>query len=268
MTLEAQVSANYGSGQTLERILGLVATDGGDPDHLTVESLQPFDSMHLGGWRATALLLDALAIQPGETVLDIGCGIGGASRMAAGRGAQVDGIDLTPEFVPVASELTRRTGTAGASFREGSALSLPFPDRSFDAAMMLHVGMNIADKGTLFAEIARVLRPGGRFGIYDVMRVGQGDLAFPMPWAGTKAISFVETPDAYAEGAAVAGFRESARQARVPEALAFLDKLEALGPGRGMPPDRLANIRDAVRDGTLAPVQMIFTLGVKDDSNG
>ncbi|MCZ0961710.1 class I SAM-dependent methyltransferase [Paracoccus benzoatiresistens] len=268
MTLETRVSANYASGQTLERILGLVAANGGDPGHLTVEALQPFDSMHLGGWRATELLLDALAVRPGETVLDIGCGIGAASRTAARRGAQVEGIDLTPEFVTVAVELTRRTGTTGASFREGSALSLPFPDRSFDAAIMLHVGMNIPDKGALFAEVARVLRPGGRFGVYDVMRVGSGDLAYPMPWAGTEAISFVETPDTYAERAAAAGFRETARQARAPEALTFLDDLIAAGPGRGMPPDRAANIRAAVRDGTLAPVQMIFTLGVKDDGNG
>lgn len=268
MTLETQVSANYGSGRTLGRILGLVADAGGDPDHPATRHLQRFDSMHLGGWRATESLLDALAIRPGEAVLDIGCGVGAASRAMARRGAQVDGIDLTPELVAVATELTRRTGMPDVRFRVASALDLPFTDNSFDAAVMLHVGMNVADKAALFAQAARVLRPGGRFGVYDVMRTGPGDLAFPMPWAGTQAISFVDTPDRYAEHAAAAGFDPASRQDRTPEALAFLEELHAAGPGRGMPPDRAANIRAAVLDGTLAPVEMTFTLGVKDNRNG
>ena len=269
MTLESQVSANYGGGQTLARILGLVATAGGDPGRPTIQALQPFDSMHLGGWRATEAMLDALAVSPGAAVLDIGCGVGAASRMLAARhGAQVDGIDLTPELVAAATELTRLTGTSNARFQVASALDLPFPDNSFDLAIMMHVGMNIADKPALFVEVARTLRPGGRFGVYDVMRTSPGDLAFPLPWAGTAEISFVETPDSYARHAATAGLQEVWRRTRVPEALAFLDELQAAGPGRGMPPDRAANIRAAVQDGTLAPVEMIFSLGVKDHSDG
>ncbi|MDP5308132.1 class I SAM-dependent methyltransferase [Paracoccus spongiarum] len=269
MTLESRVSANYGSGRTLERILGLVAAGGGDAGHPTLEALQQVDSMHLGGWRATRMLLDGLAIRPGEAVLDIGCGIGAASRMAAAQdGASVQGIDLTPEFVEVARELTRRSGVAGASFRQGSALDLPFPDGSFDAAMMLHVGMNIARKPALFAEVARVLRPGGRFGVYDVMIVGPGEPAYPMPWAGSAGISFPERPDDYAGHAEAVGMRETARASRLAEGLAFLDAVRAAGPGRGLPPDRAANIEDALRAGTLAPVEMIFTLGPKDDGHG
>lgn len=269
MSLEAQVTANYGSGQVLERILGLVAAAGGDRLHPTVNDLKPFDSMHLGGWRATEALLDALAIAPGAEVLDIGCGVGAVARtLAAQHGARVQGIDLTPEFVAAATELTRLTGTPNASFQVASALALPFPDQGFDVAVMLHVGMNIADKAALLAEAARVLRRGGRFGVFDVMRTGPGNLVFPLPWAGTPDISFVETPDAYAELAAAAGFREDARQPRVAEALTFLDAILAAGPGRGMPPDRAANLRNAVQDGTVAPVQMIFTLVVKEQSNG
>lgn len=269
MTLESQVSANYGSGQTLGRILGLIAAAGGDPDHPTIQALKPFDSMHLGGWRATEALLDALAVPPGAAVLDIGCGVGAASRMLAARhGAQVYGIDLTPELVEVASELTRRTATPNIVFRVASALDLPFADNNFDLAIMMHVGMNIADKPALFAEVARTLRPGGKFGVYDVMQMASGDLAFPLPWAGTAEISFVETPESYAGHAAAVGLQEVARRTRVPEALAFLDELQAAGPGRGMPPDRAANIRSVVQDGTLAPVEMIFTLGVKEETHG
>lgn len=261
MTLEAQVAANYGGGDVLGRILGLVADTGGDPARPTLETLKPFDSFHLGGWRATEALLDALGVAAGDEVLDIGCGVGGTARtLAARHGARVEGVDLSPEFVAAAEELTRRTGVGGAAFRVASALALPFPDRRFDLAVMLHVGMNIADKAALFAEVARVLRPGGRFGVYDVMRSGPGEVAFPQPWAGTDAISFVEPPQAYADAATAAGLRETARRPRAAEGIAFLEALQAAGPGRGMPPDRLANILAALRAGTLAPVEMIFTL--------
>ncbi len=85
--------------------------------------------------------------------------------------------------------LTGRVGLADrVTFRQASALDLPFPATSFDAVCMLHVGMNIEHKDTLCAELARVLRPGGACGIYDVMRSGDGDLTYPVPWAGSPAI--------------------------------------------------------------------------------
>ena len=61
---------------------------------------------------------------------------------------------------------------------------MPFEDGAFDRAMMLHVGMNIADKAGLLEEVARVL-VAGVFGIYDMMQVGEGTVSFPMPWAST-----------------------------------------------------------------------------------
>ncbi|MBV5325011.1 MAG: class I SAM-dependent methyltransferase, partial [Rhodospirillaceae bacterium] len=79
-------------------------------------------------------------------------------------GCRVTGIDLTPDFVAVAQTLTQRCGLADlVSFHLGSALALPFGVGSFDAATLIHVGMNIEDKASLFAEARRVLKPGGRF---------------------------------------------------------------------------------------------------------
>ena len=102
-------------------------------------------------------------------MLDVGSGIGGPARyFASAYGCDVTGIDLTPAFVELANELTSRTGLADrVRFVQGSALALPFEAGSFDLATMNHVGMNIADKATLFAEVRRVLRPGGRFMIYE-----------------------------------------------------------------------------------------------------
>ena len=75
-------------------------------------------------------------------------------------------------------------GLEGAvSYQQGSALALPFAAEIFDGSYMMHVGMNIEEKATLFAKVRRVLKPAGVFGIYDVMREGDGDLSFPVPWA-------------------------------------------------------------------------------------
>ena len=124
---------------------------------------------------------------PGSRVLDIGSALGGPARHFAEMfGAHVTGIDLTQEYVDVANELTRRCGLAErAVFRQASALDLPFTRNSFDRASLIHVGMNIADKATLFAEVRRVLEPGALFVVYDIMKVGNGDVPYPMPWAAT-----------------------------------------------------------------------------------
>ena len=120
-------------------------------------------------------------------LLDVGSGIGGPARTFADAfGCRVTGVDLTEEFVEAANALTRRCGLSDrVSFRQASALALPFADASFDAATLIHVGMNIEDKAGLFAEVRRVLKPDARFGVYDIMRVAEGEIPYPMPWAAT-----------------------------------------------------------------------------------
>jgi ubiquinone/menaquinone biosynthesis C-methylase UbiE len=88
----------------------------------------------------------------------------------------------------------------------GSAIDLPLPDASFDLALLLHVGMNVQDKPGLFREARRVLRDGGAFAAYEVMRTGDGDLAFPVPWA--------ETPQSYRAAARATGFGLEAEENR------------------------------------------------------
>ena len=71
---------------------------------------------------------------------------------------------------------------------------------------MVHVGMNIPDKQAVFAEVHRVLAPGGRFAIYEQMRTADGDLPYPLPWAEDERSSFVETPEDYTRHLEAAGF--------------------------------------------------------------
>ena len=108
------------------------------------------------------------------------------------------------------------------SFAVGSALDLPAGEEEFDAAVMLHVGMNVQDKKRLFAEASRVLKPGGQFGVFDVMlSVGNNnghpcsqDLLFPVPWASDNSHSFLGTIADYTEAAEEAGFSIERKKCR------------------------------------------------------
>ena len=259
--IEAKVTAHYTPGDLHGRILAGLKAAGRDVEALRPEDLKPFESLHVGGWQATEHVVERLGVASGARVLDVGCGIGGTARtLAVQRGATVTGIDLTPAFVAAAADLSRRAGIGGVEFVEGSATALPFEDASFDAATMLHVGMNVADKAALFREVARVLRPGGGFAVYDVMRVGPGTLTFPMPWIADPAASFVAAAGGLRRGGAAAGFRETLREEMREGAIESVEQQRAGVAGTPMEP-RFVNAIAALGQGTLAPVLMVLRRG-------
>jgi ubiquinone/menaquinone biosynthesis C-methylase UbiE len=192
----AEVERHYGRGGLLERILAALKEAGKDIDNLTIDDLAPIDEFHSRRRLATEELARMLAPKPGQTLVDIGSGLGGPSRyLAKVWGCRVNGADLTPEFVEVASELARRVGLSDkVDFRQGSALELPFADGSFDLAWSQNVAMNIADRPRYYAEMRRVLRPGGRLAIQDVAQGPAGTPHYPVMWADTPATSFLRTP--------------------------------------------------------------------------
>lgn len=244
-------------------VLGALAAAGVDVDDLHVDDLAGVDQLHAGFGAATAYLLDQLALAPAMSLLDVGSGVGGPARMAAARnGCKVSGIDLSADFVDLARSLTERVGLSNqVGYDVGSATDLPYPDASFSRAMMNHVGMNIADKAQVFAEVRRVLEPGGLFSVYEQMRLGNGALTFPLPWAEDEASSFVETRERYAALLEGAGFgvdhdedRTAANAAGGPPTPGALSPAALFGPEFG---ERIANNIADTTAGTLGAVLMV-----------
>jgi ubiquinone/menaquinone biosynthesis C-methylase UbiE len=188
----AGVEAHYSVRDIEARLLAAIQAAGLNPEQrLTPESLGALDHFHTGGFRASLELQELARIQAGDRVLDIGAGLGGSARMlAAAHGCTVDCLELSPDYCAGAKLLNRLTGLDDRiGVHQGSALDLPFPDAAFDAAWMQNVGMNIADKRRLYAEVRRVLRPGGRFAFQEIAAGAAATAYFPLPWASDPADS-------------------------------------------------------------------------------
>src|SRR3546814_5015749 len=101
-------------------------------------------------------------------VREVGGGIGGQARVVAAEcGAQVTALDLTPAVCETNRVLTALVGLADrVTVVEGDATDLRFEDAAFDRVVSIHASMNIERKRSLYREVFRVLRPGGRFGFY------------------------------------------------------------------------------------------------------
>lgn len=160
---------------------------------MATTGLAPADEFHIRGRAATLEIAEALKVDSSSRVLDIGSGLGGPARtIAEVTGAHVTGVDLTPAFCAAAAELSQWTSLSDrTTFVVGDATALDFPDDHFDAALTVHVAMNIADKAAMYREARRVLKPGGRFVVYDVLRGPGGDVQYPVPWARDASTSFL-----------------------------------------------------------------------------
>ena len=272
MVNENAVSQHYTHGDLLGVIQASLEKIGKSTDTVTIEDLAPVDEFHTGGRIATENLLSQLNFSDNDHILDVGCGLGGAARFVASRFRnRVTGIDLTQEYIDTGNQLCSWVGLDGrVTLQQGSALAMPFDSASFDGAYMLHVGMNIEDKAKLFGEVYRVLRPGTSFGIFDMMRVGDGALTYPVPWANQDHTSRLATPDQYRDALEAAGFEVSATNNRRDFALEFFKQMKAKTEANGGPPPiglhllmqdstpvKVKNMVDNIAAGMIAPVEII-----------
>jgi sarcosine/dimethylglycine N-methyltransferase len=275
--IEDGVQAHYANAGLLDRMIDALAKMGEDPDNPSPEAVAMLDQMHVRGDGATIELHDAVGIEPDDSVLDVGCGMGGPARSLASRiGCPVTGLDLTPDFCACARELNFLLGLEDlVEIVEGSALDMPFEDQSFDAVVTQHASMNIEDKASLYREIARVLEPGGRFGLYDIMAGPGGEAYYPAPWASVAEFSFLEEPVWVKALIEEAGLRavswedvtpralswmaeqKAAREARAARGEPELPAAAALLMGKGAP-EKLKNMARNLHEGRIVTVMGVF----------
>lgn len=261
------IVAHYSFGGLQERIEAGIARL---QSPLTIEALGAVDEFHIGGRAATAHLVAQLELAAGQRVLDVGSGLGGTARyLATACDVDVTGVDLTEEYVQVATWLTELVGLeASVRFMHASAAELPASAHPFSAATMVHVGMNLADKPSVFVDIAERLAIGGRFAIYDLMVTGAAQPDYPVPWAATPSSSFLETPAQYITHLEAAGFTDIVVNDRTQAAVAAFDQIQQTSVAGPPPlglhlvmgpetPTKLGNLVAAIRSGIIAPTEII-----------
>ena len=268
----SSVPDHYARGNLIEAIRDGVMRMGKTTGSVTVDDLAPVDEFHIGGRGATERLIGQLQPATTDHFLDIGSGLGGAARFVADRyRCRVTGIDLTRDYVEAGNTLCAWVGLRDrVALLCGNALAVPFADRTFSGAYMLHVGMNIADKTRLFSELARVLRPGARLGVYDVMRMADGALNYPLPWATTDDANWVARPEDYRRALLAAGFEILAEQSRGDVALAYFNQQKSEGSATDGPaplglhtlmgerrPAQVRNMVEGISTGRIAPFEFI-----------
>ncbi len=270
--VEKIVTDHYTIGNLGDNIRNGLKAVGADMNHLTIKDLSFVDEFHIGGRTATDYLIAQMNLTGEEHVLDVGSGIGGAARVIASQsGCRVSGIDLTPEYVTVAKDLTALTRLEDkVDFQVASALDMPFDNGTFDAAVTIHVAMNIEDRTGLYKEIARVLKKGAVLCIYDVMKKSDDSLDFPVPWAQSQTSSYLLSSEEVTTHLQSAGFDVTAVDDRTEFAYAFFEKTMAAAIGAPSPlgvhlvmgPDakqKITNLRANMDKGRVAPVLIMAT---------
>jgi cyclopropane fatty-acyl-phospholipid synthase-like methyltransferase len=178
-----------------------------DLDASTDGALDNLDQFHIGGADAVDLLIPTLALTDTDVVLDVGSGFGGPARQIARRtGDRVIGIDITAAYVDAARDLTERTSLGDLVQFEATDIAAFQPAIPFQAAITMHVQMNVQDKLSWFAHIARCLAPGARLAIWEVCQPRRQELAWPMPWSLDGTDSYVVDAEALRTAVEQAGF--------------------------------------------------------------
>jgi SAM-dependent methyltransferase len=227
---------------------------------VTPEQLDRLDQFHVGGLDAVDRILPSLQIGAGDTVLDVGSGLGGpARRIAQLTSATVVGVDVTQEYVDAARALTERLSLDDrVSFHHGD-IAEHQPTSPYDAAITMHVQMNVADKRAWYSAIASRLAPGARLATWEIVSTGQEALTYPMPWSMDGSDSHVVSPDELHAAISSVGFStvtwvDDTEWVRQWLAAAFAGTAPA-GPGIAMMLDdglaRVLNLGAAVESGAV-----------------
>lgn len=272
-----EIVAHYARDSLAEALIARLGERGIAREAITLDHLGAVDQMHVRGHEATLELAQELGLGDGMSVLDLGAGIGGPARVFAARhGARVTALDLTPALCEANRALTALAGLSErVTVVEGDATRLPFDDGAFDRVATIHASMNIERKRSMYREAYRVLRPGGRFGFYDIVAGIVAGLEFPLPWASRSTGSFLVSSSTMRALAEEAGFttlvfRDLTNVAR--EHLLLQEKEAAARKAAGAPPplqagdilmgptasDKQRNLRRAIKEARVGLAMAVF----------
>ena len=268
MDANEMVERQYGISGLLQKIETGLKQAGKDLDFLKVDDLMPVDEFHTRGRKATREMTAMVNLKSTDRVLDVGCGLGGTARhLAEEYKCHVTGVDLTEDYVTVGKKLTDMVKLSDkVELQHASALSLPFEAETFDIVWTQHVQMNIADKNRFYAEIARVLKSGGRLLFHDVFDNSGDRPVYPVPWAEDESMSVLVTE---AEARAIiedAGMKLNNWTVKLEESVAFFDRVLGRIEAKGHAPlgihllmggnaeDKLRNYAQNLRDKRLTVV--------------
>jgi SAM-dependent methyltransferase len=264
------INKQYGQADLSAKILDTLEGAGKNLDTLTPDDLALFDQLHAGGRDATRALATMANLRPGMHVLDIGSGVGGPARtLAAEFGCQVIGLDLTETFCEIAEILTAKIGLSDqVTFRQGSALDLPFDDESFDVVWTQNTIMNIANKAKVFEEAHRVLKPEGILPLEAIMMGSWPEILYPVFWANDASVSFVIPPEEFRQLMAATGFEELIWVDVTAQVIEGASRQQAAAPAEPPPlglhlvydnvPEKGANTMRCFKEGRIIDIQAVY----------
>ena len=245
---------------------------GKDIDNLTPNDLAPFENLHVRGRAATRDLARLAGLRRGDRVLHVGCGIGGPARtLAVEYGCHVTGVDIAESYVDAGRLLTERVGLDDAvSLHVGNALDLSYGDASIDVVWMQHVSMYVSDKTPLYHEARRVLRPGGKLAMHEIVAGSVSPPHYPAPWASDPSTSFLASPDRMKAILVESGFMQVEWRDDTPNSIEWARKPVDSGGSDALPdaldalhgPDyreRIENVRRNLIEGRIEVVQAVYT---------
>jgi cyclopropane fatty-acyl-phospholipid synthase-like methyltransferase len=224
-----QINEQWGQGDPYERVLKELRRQAIDPQRATWEDVAAFDQFHAGGVGAVAELAKRVALKPGMRVLDAGASVGGPARyLAATFGCSVDCVDLTRSFHQAGQKLTELVHLQHlVRHHLADVTDLAFEDETFDVAWLQHISLNVLDKPRFYAELFRVLRPGGVLAMHEWLLGEAGHPVFPAPWSEDGRLSFLITADEQRALLNGAGFVDFEMEDATGPAAAWFEKVAA-----------------------------------------
>lgn len=190
LSYSKNIENHYLVNNLYDNILEKLQSIGVDINEVKRTDLSSVDEFHVRGLEVSKELAQYIT-SSNLKVLDVGCGLGGPARMLADeKNCVVTGLDLSQEFIETAKALSKLVNLdSNTTFLKGDALDLPFERNSFDIVWTQHVQMNISEKKKFYSEIFRVLKTGGKFLYYDILKSSDNEINYPMPWASSEDLS-------------------------------------------------------------------------------